>query len=57
MSKEEIEKLLEEKGIKISIGGCGCCGSPWVTLEIDEKMIVDNEEDFAIDMFNKNQND
>lgn len=50
MKIEEIKKILEEKGVKIEIGGCGCCGSPWVTLEVDGQKIVD-EEDFNINMF------
>ena len=44
------------KGVRISIGGCGCCGSPWVAVEVDGELLVGASttqpiEDFAIDMF------
>lgn len=40
MTIEEIETLLKSKGIRLCIGGCGCCGSPWVALEVDGELIV-----------------
>ena len=43
--------ILAEHGIGLSIGGCGCCGSPWVRMTYkDEKVIFDPEhEDRARD--------
>jgi hypothetical protein len=35
------------------VGGCGCCGSPDVTLEIDGELIIDNEMFVVFDMFKK----
>ena len=55
MNLDELEELkkkfveaMQEKGIYIEIGGCGCCGSPWVTLQIDGEVIVDCADDFNI---------
>lgn len=45
-AKEKMKKILTKHGIKMSISGCGCCGSPWVSFEYNGKMIVDDEVDF-----------
>lgn len=47
---EEVKRLLREKGIRIDLSGCGCCGSPTLSLEIDGKLIVYDEDDANIDM-------
>ncbi|HQZ43705.1 MAG TPA: hypothetical protein PK735_12525, partial [Flavobacteriales bacterium] len=44
-------EALKKKGVRISIGGCGCCGSPFVKLEIDGQVIVMDEDNFNLDMF------
>jgi len=49
--KEKVKEILKQHNIKISIGGCGCCGSPWVSFEKDGVKIVDNIDYFKIDMF------
>ena len=54
MSKIKIEEILKEHGIKMSIGGCGCCSSPWVSFEYKGEMIINDEDDFRIDMFDNN---
>jgi uncharacterized Zn finger protein (UPF0148 family) len=41
---EEAKKLLKNNGFTMSIEGCGCCGSPWVTLHHNGKIIIDDEE-------------
>jgi hypothetical protein len=49
--KEKVKEILKQHNIKMSIGGCGCCGSPWVSFEKDGVKIVDDVDDFGIDMF------
>lgn len=43
MSNEKLKNIkdaLRAKGIRIHVGGCGCCRSPWMALEVDGKMVV-----------------
>lgn len=42
---KEMVKILREHGISMDVGGCGCCGSPWVKFAKDGKVIVDDEGD------------
>lgn len=46
-----VESILKEHNIKMSIDGCGCCGSPTVSFEKDGVKIVDSADNFRIDMF------
>ena len=55
-NKEKMIEILKQHNIKIEIGGCGCCGSPWVSFEYNGETIVDNEDDFKIDMFSNDEN-
>lgn len=48
--KARVIEEFSKRGISISIGGCGCCGSPWVRVEVDKEVILDHDEVF-IDMF------
>ena len=41
---DRAEAALLKKGIEIKIEACGCCSSPTVTLIIDEKIILVDEE-------------
>ena len=42
--KEKVEKFLRDKGVKIFVGGCGCCGSPWIHIDIDGEIVkIENE--------------
>ena len=56
-TKEQVIKILSQHGIKMSIGSCGCCGSPWVSFEYNGKMIVNDEESFSFNMFIKGNSD
>jgi hypothetical protein len=40
---------LIRKGVFLDIGGCGCCGSPRVRIEIDGELLVD-AENFELEM-------
>ena len=42
---EEAKRLLAEAGFKMEVGGCGCCGSPWVKLSHNERLVIFDEED------------
>lgn len=49
MTKEEVVAKLKELGVELHVGGCGCCGSPWVTLKVNGETLVDDEEVFDLD--------
>ena len=36
--------ILEEHGIRMSVSGCGCCGSPDVRFEYKGSLIIDDSE-------------
>ena len=48
--REKVIEILKKHNIKINVGGCGCCGSPWFSFEYNGEKIVDNESDFNINM-------
>lgn len=59
---EAAKTELSKRGVKISIQGCGCCGSPTVKLEIDGNLIIYQigdkgqewpVDDIVFDMFKK----
>lgn len=52
---ERIEKILKKHNIRIKIGGCGCCGSPWVSFEYKGEIILSNEDGCNMDMFAENK--
>lgn len=44
-NEERINRMIEilkENDIEMSVGGCGCCGSPWVTFIYKGEIIVDD---------------
>lgn len=53
--KEKMKEILKQHNIRMMIHGCGCCGSPLVSFEKDGTMIVNEVDDFNIDMFEDDQ--
>ena len=46
---DKVIRILENAGIKMDVGGCGCCGSPWVKMTYKGELIFDgNEADFTM---------
>jgi len=43
MTKEEVLAEFAKRGIKVEIGGCGCCGSPWVKVLIDDVEVFNED--------------
>lgn len=46
---EKAKKLLAEAGFKLEVGGCGCCGSPWVRLEHRGEPIIFDTDGLSLD--------
>ena len=40
---ERIIKILKSHGIEMSVGGCGCCRSPWVSFAYNSEVILNDE--------------
>jgi len=40
---ESIKEILKEHEIEMNVGGCGCCGSPWVSFSYKGDVILDDE--------------
>lgn len=40
---QKIKELLEPLGLKMSVGACGCCDSPWVKIEFKGEVVFDQE--------------
>ena len=47
MTSEQVKKIIidafEKEGLKILIGGCGCCGSPFVTIRKDDETVLEED--------------
>lgn len=42
--KKEILEILKSRGIELTTGGCGCCGSPFVSIKVDGETLIDEDE-------------
>lgn len=40
---KEMIAILKSHGIEMKVGGCGCCGSPWVKFECNGKLVFDDD--------------
>ena len=47
----KLKEILSKHNIKMSVGGCGCCGSPWFKFEYKGEIVVDCLEEGNFDMF------
>ena len=45
-AKEKIKEILAEHGIELLVGGCGCCGSPWMQFRYKGEVILPVTDDF-----------
>jgi hypothetical protein len=48
--RDRIEGVLRSFGVQLQIGGCGCCGSPWIKAEFPDGLSVEFEN-FYINTF------
>jgi len=46
-----MKRILKECGIRMSVGACGCCDSPWVRFEYKGVEVLPNSEDCNFDTF------
>jgi hypothetical protein len=45
----KVAQILREVGISMIVGGCDCCGSPWVTFKFRGETILDDATSVHID--------
>lgn len=41
--KDRMIEILKIHGIEMKVGGCGCCGSPWVEFKYNGETIFDDD--------------
>jgi uncharacterized Zn finger protein (UPF0148 family) len=52
---KRMTEILASHGIRMSVGGCGCCGSPYVRFEADGEVIMPEADNVAFDMFHEDE--
>lgn len=50
---ERMRRILDDLGIELYIGGCGCCESPWFTFKYNGETIVDSLDGVGFDNIQK----
>ena len=53
-SIDRMESILRSHRIRMKIGGCSCCESPWITFEYEGETIINDIEGHQINMFESN---
>lgn len=48
---EWVKEVLRSHGIKMEVGSCGCCESPWVAFEYRGEMLLDSMKNCGFSMF------
>lgn len=38
---EKMKQILKSHKIKMSVGSCGCCNSPWIHFEYEGEVVFD----------------
>ena len=48
---KKVKEILKDNDIDMSVGGCGCCGSPFVSFSYKWVVIVEVVDYFNFDTF------
>jgi hypothetical protein len=53
--EEKLIEILKKHGIEMNIEGCGCCGSPGVSIRYNGEIIIKEKDYFNIEMIPKEE--
>lgn len=48
LTLEDVQRILKEKGITMSVAGCGCCGSPNVKFTYENETFDGDNANFQM---------